>query len=333
MYKIVFSICFLLVFACTPKAKNQNVDYLSPLVEKNGAIIRFQSQKISNNFDIQKLSSNVLIADLSLPAKVAATVENSGEIARQSIVLFDNADLANSYSMLKQHLMNINQIKNVTIKQRKIEYDRIFDLKSHGAASGKDLLEAQTALALEETNLANEKASLIEHETKFKMNGFNPELLRKAKNGAVFIICDIPENLIHATKEGQHCTLKFNAYPNEIFEGKIDEITDVVDPQTRMIKLRISVKNTEDILKAGMFAMVSFGINEGKHLTISKSSVITIQGRNYAFVKTSPLTFERREISIGNEVNNKIIIFSGINEGESVVSSGLMQLKGLSFGY
>ena len=333
MYKIAFSICFFLVVACSSKAKQKNIDYLSPLVEKNGELIKFQSQKISNNFETEKLTSSLLVADLASPAKVAATVENSGEIAHQNIVLFDNSDLASSYSMLKQHLMNINQIKNVTIKQRKIEYDRIYDLKVHGAASGKDLLEAQTALALEETNLANEKAALIEHETKFKMNGFNPEMLRKAKNGAVFIICDIPENLIHATKEGQHCSLKFNAYPNETFEGKIDEITDVVDPQTRMIKLRISVKNTDDILKAGMFAMVSFGINEGNHLTISKSSVITIQGRNYAFVKTSPIKFERREISIGNEINNRIIVFSGIREGENVVSSGLMQLKGLSFGY
>ena len=333
MYKIHLFLSLVILVSCKHKNATSNQDYLSPLIKNNGNVIEFLDKKIANDFSVEKLVVSELKAELSLPAKVAATVENSGEVANQNIVLFDNTDLASSYSMLKQHLMNISQIKNVTLKQRKIELERVKDLKEHGAASGKDFLEAQTSLAMEETNLANEKASLIEHETKFKMNGLDPEMLRKAKNGSIFIICDIAENLIHSIKQGQQCSLKFNAYPEKSFSGKIDEITDVVDPQTRMIKVRIGLNNKSDLLKAGMFAMVSFGINEGKHLTISKTSVITVQGKNYVFVKSGPLNFERREVIIGNEVNDRIIVFSGITEGQNVVSSGLMQLKGLSFGY
>src|SRR5690606_30376767 len=206
-------------------------------------------------------------------------------------------------------------------------------LHLHGAATGQDLLNAQTALSMEQTNLANEKAALIEHETKLKSGGFNPEFLRKAKVGTAFIICDIPENQISKIKEEQTGNIAFTAFPNEKFTGKIDAIADMVDNATRMVKVRISINNATSKLKSGMFANVSFGLSEGNFISISKTSLVTVQGKNYVFVKKSVTEFERREIQTGQQIGDKIIVFSGLNNGEEIAIEGVMQLKGLSFGY
>src|SRR5690625_6283031 len=102
---------------------------------------------------------------------------------------------------------------------------------------------------MEQTNLANEKAALIEHETNLLSAGFSPNVLRKAKAGTAYLICDIPENQISKIKEGNVCNVLFSAFPEEKFTGKIDAVADMVDNATRMVKVRISVNNSSSKLK------------------------------------------------------------------------------------
>ena len=58
-----------------------------------------------------------------------------------------------------------------------------------------------------------------------------------------------------------------------------------------------------------------------------------MQAKNYVFIKTASNTFEKKEVAIGNQIGDRIIIFSGLKTGEQIAIKGAMQLKGLSFGY
>jgi len=323
-----------LLSACTSKENKQvQQDDTTPAVNEIGTKITFPKEQSADFFATENIKSSTLMADITAPAKVAATVVRSDEGASGNIVLFDNPELSGNYTQLLQHLTMISQIQNINIKQRKTELARMKDLQEHGAATGKDLLESQTALSMEETNLLNERSAIIEHETKLKAGGFEPVQLRRAPAGTAYIICDIPENEISMVKEGSKCTLQFTAFPNENFTGKIDDVADMVDQTTRMIKLRVSISNANGKLKAGMFGTLAFGLSEGKNMSIDKDALITIQGKNYVFVKTSPTAFERREVNIGDQVGDRIITYSGLKNGDNVAVKGVMQLKGLSFGY
>lgn len=322
-----------LLFSCGGEEQHTVVkDNFTPTVEKNGLHILFPTEKSCAFFETETVGNSRLNAEITAPANVSAIVLRSEEGASQPIILFANPDLAGNYTQLLQHQININQIQQVAIKQKLIELDRIKDLQQHGAATGRDLLEAQTALAIERTNLANEKTAIIEHETKLKAGGFHPEKLKRSAPGTAYIVCDIPENQIGKVKEGSTCSVTFTAYPNEPFTGKIEDVADMVDNTTRMVKLRVSVNNASNKLKAGMFATISFGISEGDVLSVSKSAVITIQGQNYVFVRNGN-AFDRRNVIVGNEIEDRIIIFSGLQKNEKVAIKGVMQLKGLSFGY
>lgn len=328
----IFSFFFLLS-ACGEKGKKVPEKRTSPIVGNNGTSIYFPDTESIAFFKTKKIESSNIEAELDAPGKIAATVLPSGEGASLNIVLFDNPELAGNYTQLIQHQINISQIQNINIKQKQLELERTKDLQKHGAATGQDLLNVQTALAMEYTNLANEKAALIEHETKLKSGGFNPELLRKSKAGTAYIICDIPENQINKINEGQTCNIAFTAFPNEKFNGRIDAIADMIDNTTRMVKVRISINNANNKLKSGMFTNVSFGLSEGNFISIHKTSLITVQGKNYVFVKKSTNEFERKEIQTGQQIGDRIIVFSGLNVGDEIAIEGVMQLKGLSFGY
>jgi hypothetical protein len=329
-YLVLFA---LLLSSCKTKTTTLSVKEEMPTTTADGSVITFPDQKTISFFKTKTVQESTVEAELAAPGKIAATILPSSEDAGQNIVLFDNSELAGNYTLLIQHQMNVRQIQNVNIKQKQIELDRVKDLQKHGAATGQDLLNAQTALSIEQTNLANEKAALIEHETKLKAGGFQPEILRQSPSGKAFIICDIPENQLNKITKGQNCSISFTAFPNQKFNGKIDGIADMIDNQTRMIKVRIILNNTDLALKSGMFAMVSFGVNEGNYINIDKNSLIAVQGKQYVFIKTAPLVFERREVQVGQQIGNRLIIFGGIKKGEEIASEGVMQLKGLSFGY
>lgn len=334
MKKFVYIFTSLVIFsACGSKENKIHLKQSTPTVSADGITISFPDDETVAFFKTEKIASANIEAELNAPGKIAATVLSSREGASQNIVLFDNPELAGNYTQLIQHQININQIQNINVKQRQLELERTKDLQLHGAATGQDLLNAQTALAMEQTNLANEKAALIEHETKLKSGGFSPEILRRAKAGTAYIICDIPENQIGKIKEGQSCNIDFTAYPNEKFTGKIDAVADMVDNTTRMVKVRISINNATDKLKSGMFANISFGLSEGNFISVYKTSLITVQGKNYVFVKKSANEFERREVQTGQQIADRIIVFGGLSNGDEIAVEGVMQLKGLSFGY
>ncbi|MDQ6478164.1 efflux RND transporter periplasmic adaptor subunit [Dyadobacter sp. LHD-138] len=333
LFKYGWLLGILLVSCGKKEEKSARVENIEPKITDNGVKIDFPKAESVKFFQTETIGSSTLTADIAAPATVSATVIKSNEGASQNIVLFQNPELAGSYTQLIQHLIMINQIQNVNIKQRKIELSRVQDLQQHGAATGKDLLDAQTAMSMEETNLNNERAALIEHETKLKEGGFQADMLRRAKVGTAYVTCDIPENNISKIKSGSQCVMQFTAFPNEKFNGRIDDVADMVDPTTRMVKLRVSMNNSDGKLKAGMFGTVGFGVSEGKNISVNKDALITIQGKNYVFVKSGENGFQRKEVNIGDQIGDRIIVFSGLDNGDAVAIKGVMQLKGLSFGY
>ncbi|HBK89507.1 MAG: efflux RND transporter periplasmic adaptor subunit [Cyclobacteriaceae bacterium] len=329
---ILLMVCVTMVVAChKTEESTHHLNFTKPKV--NGNLITFADDTTAAYFETQTITSADLQADFSVPARVVATVIRSSENPTQNLILFDNPDLTSNYTLLLQHLANVEQIEEVMIKQRTIELERMLDLQKHGAATGRDVLEAQTALALQKTALINEKSALLEHETMLKLGGFSTNALRKAKPNTVWVISEIAENQISKVRKGETCQTTFSSFPNEVFYGRIEDIGDVVDNVTRLLKLRIAVTNSDGRLKAGMFGSTRFGLREGKFLTVPLEALVTVQGKNYVFVRKSAREFERRAVTIGQQANNRMIVFDGILEHEEVVIRGTMQLKGLSFGY
>lgn len=312
--------CLLLLglLACQKTEKKAPPELLRPTVAEDGQWITLPTNAMAADFKTTPAEPSNLRADFEAPAQVAATVIPSQENPEQHLVLFNDAELASEYTQLLQHRINIRTL-TVSVARAK-------DLARNGAGTGRDVLEA-------ETQLENEKAALIEHEARLQMGGFPAELVMKARPRTAWVVCEVPESQLTRVKQGQTCQLSFTAYPGEVFQGNLQAINEIADAQTRMIKLRILVANAGGRLKAGMFATVRFGISEGNFLSVPQSAVVTIQGKDYVFVKTQPRRFVRRAVTTGSQTGSSIIVLSGLKAGEAVVSENTMQLKGISFGF
>ncbi|EJL71428.1 efflux RND transporter periplasmic adaptor subunit [Chryseobacterium populi] len=350
---IISAVLFLT--ACGSKENNKQPEKnVSPTVSNNGKTITFQDAGTFTFFKTEKITSGNINADITAPAQVVATV------VENRIILFNDPELSANYTELINQKASIAQKKAIVtqkqaivrqkqaiIRQKQVEIQRFQDLFAHGASTGKEVADARvdkmaaesdlnTAVAEKaaaEADLIAQQSLILEQQSKLKMAGFNPDALLGTDKGKAWIIADIPESQAGKIKEGGSCQITFNAFPNENFTGLIEDIADVIDNTTRMIKLRISIDNADNKLRSGMFATISFGVHEGDFISIPKSALATVQAKNYVFVKKGSGIFQRREVNIGSQVGERIVVYKGLNDGEEIAVEGVMQLKGLSFGY
>ena len=120
-----------------------------------------------------------------------------------------------------------------------------------------------------------------------------------------------------------------STYHNEVFEGRIINIGQIVDEQSRTITIRAEFSNPRNKLKPHMFGELKIPL-EGtdKALLIPEESLMREAGQSYVFVQTGDTTFEKRTVVTGSTVNAMIEIKTGLKEKEKIAVKGVYYLKG-----
>src|SRR5262249_41911826 len=110
-------------------------------------------------------------------------------------------------------------------------------------------------------------------------------------------------------------------------------IGDVLDPQTRTVRVRCEVSNSERKLKLDMFATVKLPTKLNREaLAVPSEAVQQIEGKNVLFVQKDPTKFEPRNVTTGDSVQGLTEIISGLEKGESIVVRGAFHLKAMVLG-
>lgn len=144
----------------------------------------------------------------------------------------------------------------------------------------------------------------------------------------VWVIAQIPEKDIAFVQADQTVEVEVTAYPGESFEGRIGHISDVLDPATRTIRLRVVVANPDKRLRPEMFAKVRLWTKpEPSVLTIPTTAVVQDRGENIVFVKIEDHAFERRPVTLGEETDGQVKVLAGLRAGDPVVVEGAFRLK------
>ena len=140
----------------------------------------------------------------------------------------------------------------------------------------------------------------------------------------VWIICDVYENDLDAVRVGDYADIRLNAYPNQVFKGRVDNILPVLDPNLRTAKVRIEVRNP-GLMRIGMFVSATFyGKKPEAHSAVPASAVLHLHDRDWVYLPLGNGHFKRVEVVTGNMLPDKQQeIVSGIKPGDQVVSNAL----------
>ncbi len=153
----------------------------------------------------------------------------------------------------------------------------------------------------------------------------------------VFVDFLLPQQALAALKAGQTVNLKTDTYPNQTFTGEISVINPKVELNTRNVLVRATLKNPEHQLLPGMYATVTIRVGKPQHhITLPRSAIsfnpfgATVylidkqEASNNAPVK---LTAKQSFVTTGETRGDQIAIINGVNEGDTVVTSGQIKLR------
>ena len=154
-----------------------------------------------------------------------------------------------------------------------------------------------------------------------RADGAQP-LLTITNLDTVWVMADVYEQDLGQIARGAKIAVTVPAYPGETFAGKLDYIGDVVDPQSRTVKVRCIVPNPSGRLKPEMFAKVDMEQVGHDRVIVVPSKALLNDGEKVAVVLSRDNAFVRRQVEVGSEIRGQRRILSGLQEGDVIVTDG-----------
>ena len=147
----------------------------------------------------------------------------------------------------------------------------------------------------------------------------------------VWVMFDAYESDIPWVKMRDKIKFKIKSMPGREFESTVTFIDPVINPMSRVAKVRAELDNPRDLLKPEMLAdglLKTMLPGSGDQVVIPKSAVLWTGKKAVVYVMTSDHNnmFQFREIELGADAGDYYVVESGLEEGEMVASNGVFKI-------
>ncbi len=144
---------------------------------------------------------------------------------------------------------------------------------------------------------------------------------------SVWIVANVPEEEAGQLKKGLQVTVEVPALGNRKIPGHLSYVAPIVDPATRTIQVRMEIANPDGMYKPDQLASMTFSGRTEQKLTIPQTAIIRQENKDFVFVQVNPSTFKLREVTTGQEVDDRRVLLSGLAPDETVVTDGAFHLN------
>jgi cobalt-zinc-cadmium efflux system membrane fusion protein len=139
----------------------------------------------------------------------------------------------------------------------------------------------------------------------------------------VQVVADVYERNLGLVTLGQLATVAVEAWPGESFPAVIARIGDIVESNTRTVKIRATVKNDAHKLKPEMFARLTLPMaDNASFIVIPQQAVIDVGGQRRVYVETTSGQYEPREVKVEQVTADEVRVLAGLTAGERIVTKG-----------
>lgn len=234
-------------------------------------------------------------------------------------------------------------------------FDRETRLEAEGISSRREVLDAETRLRTVEASLrsAEERLRLFgaathgdgghfdvvapydgvvvqRHAGRGEVVGPTDHLFTIADLSTLWIELDIFERDMSSVTQGQAVDLTTAAWPGRAFPASIVYVADILDVDSRTVRARVEVENTDGALKPGMFATAFVHTAEGEMVVgVPREAVQNVEGEEVVWIPgDEPGAFLATPILLGEELpGGMVAIEAGLSAGDAVVVAGAFTLK------
>lgn len=291
--------------------------------------------------DVKKVS----VQEVPLIKEYTATVEvdNLNNIAPASpnrikqILVDVGSQVKRGQTLVILDKSSAEQLK-VRLDLAQIEYDRAMNLLNIGSGTQQmvdqrktelDALKSQYKNLMENTVLTSPISGVVTARNfdPGDMCGGTPILTVGQISPSVIAKINVTENDYSKIKNGMHVDVKFDAFENESFTGRVRRIHPTIDTNTRTFAVEVGIANNNQRIKPGMFARVEINYGTQMHVVVPDRAVVKQpgSGNKYVYVYNDGKVAYNK-VELGQRINDSYEIISGVNDGDLVVIAGQNQL-------
>ena len=298
---------------------------------------------------------------LPVAGRVVAVLARVGDTVEQGqpVLSVDSPDADAAIAAMLQAEASERQA-DAALRKADADVSRTTELYEHRAVAEKDLLGAQNDRA--QAQAAVETARAARHQARRKLelldlklgdlrqiiqvraplsgkvlevnvapgeyrNDTGTPLMTIADLNRVWISSDVPESAIRLIHAGERVRITLVAYPNEEFQGRVTRIADVLDPQTRTVRVHVDMANPQGRFRPEMFVTILHSGATRPMPVVPVGAIVLEYGREIVFAEREPGRFERREVRLGPRSGDFVPVIGGLRAGERIVVDGGVLLK------
>jgi cobalt-zinc-cadmium efflux system membrane fusion protein len=165
--------------------------------------------------------------------------------------------------------------------------------------------------------------------------GNAPAPFAVADLSTMWMLANVPEADIPAYHVGEELRVEVTAYPGRSFRGKVTALGESVDPNTRRVTLRSTIRDPEHALRSGMFASFVIQVGVPVHAPAMPLNGVVREGdgtMSVWVVQSDRHQFKRRVVKLGMQQDGFDEILDGLRPGETVALDGAILLSNMAFG-
>jgi multidrug efflux pump subunit AcrA (membrane-fusion protein) len=145
---------------------------------------------------------------------------------------------------------------------------------------------------------------------------------------SVWVTAAVNERALSLVHQGASASVITQAYPGEVFAGKVTMVGDTLDPQTRTVPVRIVVPNPGARLRPGMFATAQIAEPQTQDAVfVPDVALQDINGMQVVFVTQDGTTFRAQIVTVGTRAAGKAEIVDGLRRGDRIAAAGAFVVK------
>ena len=216
-------------------------------------------------------------------------------------------------------------------------YNRMLPVHKAGGVSDQQITELENTLNLQREVVENMRKNSV---IKSPISGV--VTARNFENGDLFasmpilhimqidklkVKANVSEQYFPVVKVGQKVDINVDIFPGETFEGRVSRINPALDAQTRTFGVEITIPNSNERLRPGMYARATFNMGKSSGVVVDDVAVQKQAGSSERFVYViKDGVAEFRFVRDGRRVGNKVSIIEGLEPGEQVATTSFIRL-------
>src|SRR5213082_3453108 len=137
----------------------------------------------------------------------------------------------------------------------------------------------------------------------------------------VWVLAQVFQSDAGKIKPGDVADVTVDAYPGRVFSRRVEYILPQLDINTRTLPVRLVFPNPGLKLRPGMYVNVRAKLPMGRQLVVPASAAFHSGTKNLLFVYSGEGNVEPREVELGPQVGDELVVTKGVKAQEQIVTS------------